>query len=182
MRHSGPMRTDQVQEPMTHTPSLSDPSTAAATEGRERSEDAARLGPLSDFIGFHLRMAQEASFRAFSQRVGDPGLKPRRFAVMTLIAENPGLTQTALGKASGRDKSTLTSTLDDLVKRGLVLRERAVNDRRSYTLHLTDKGSTLQRKLMSRAIEHDRELDRIVGPDKKAELLMLLRRIITELG
>jgi DNA-binding MarR family transcriptional regulator len=168
-------------EPMTDALPL-DPSTAAATGGRDRADEAASLGPLGCFIGFHLRMAQEASFRAFSQRVGDPGLKPRRFAVLTLIAENPGLTQTALGKASGRDKSTLTSTLDDLVKRGLVLRERAVNDRRSYTLNLTDKGSALQKKLMSSAIEHDRQLDRIVGPDKKAELLVLLRRIITELG
>jgi DNA-binding MarR family transcriptional regulator len=147
-----------------------------------RGDEPANLGPLVDFIGFHLRLAQEASFRAFAQRVGDPDLKPRRFAVLTLIAENPGLTQTALGKASGRDKSTLTSTLDDLVKRGLVLRERAPNDRRSYTLNLTQAGKALHKRLMKSALEHDRELDRIVGPEKKAEFLAALRRIAVELG
>jgi len=147
-----------------------------------RADDTARLGPLSNFIGFHLRIAQEASFRAFAQRVGDPDLKPRRFAVLTLIAENPGLTQTALGKAAGRDKSTLTSTLDDLVKRGLVLRERAPKDRRSYTLTLTPAGCALHQCLMASARAHDQELDRIVGADKKDEFIALLRRISTELG
>ncbi|MGQ3354231.1 MAG: MarR family winged helix-turn-helix transcriptional regulator [Phreatobacter sp.] len=158
-----------------------DPTEPHATTGSRR-EEPARLGPLGDFIGFHLRIAQEASFRAFAQRVGDADLKPRRFAVLTLIAENPGMTQTALGKAAGRDKSTLTSTLDDLVKRGLVLRERTPHDRRSYTLTLTPAGCALRERLMRAALEHDRELDRIVGREKKAEFLALLRKIAAELG
>lgn len=158
-----------------------DPPAFDATAGSRR-EEPARLGPLGDFIGFHLRIAQEASFRAFASRVGDKDLKPRRFAVLTLIAENPGLTQTALGKAAGRDKSTLTSTLDDLVKRGLVLRERTPQDRRSYTLTLTPAGCALRERLMGAALEHDRELDRIVGKENKAEFLALLRKIAAELG
>ncbi|PTM61004.1 MarR family winged helix-turn-helix transcriptional regulator [Phreatobacter oligotrophus] len=152
------------------------------TDRSDARSDEARLGPLDDFIGFHLRLAQEASFRAFAARVGDPDLKPRRFAVLTLIAENPGMTQTALGKAAGRDKSTLTTTLDDLVKRGLVSRERAPNDRRSYTLFLTDKGCALHQKLMAAARAHDADLDRLVGPENKALFLALLRRIACELG
>lgn len=163
---------------------MSDALSTASPETRpdDRADAAARLGPLANFIGFHLRIAQEASFRAFAQRVGDPDLKPRRFAVLTLIAENPGLTQTALGRAAGRDKSTLTSTLDDLVKRGLVSRERAPHDRRSYTLTLTPAGCALHQRLMAAARAHDRELDRIVGAGRKAEFLALLRKIATELG
>lgn len=156
--------------------------TPPETDRSDARGDEARLGPLDDFIGFHLRLAQEASFRAFAARVGDPDLKPRRFAVLTLIAENPGMTQTALGKAAGRDKSTLTTTLDDLVKRGLVSRERAPNDRRRYTLFLTDKGCALHQKLMAAARAHDADLDRLVGPENKALFLALLRRIACELG
>ncbi len=147
------------------------------TDPSDPRGDEARLGPLDDFIGFHLRLAQEASFRAFAARVGDPDLKPRRFAVLTLIAENPGMTQTALGKAAGRDKSTLTTTLDDLVKRGLVSRERTPADRRSYTLSLTEKGCMLHQRLMVAARAHDAQLDRLVGTENKALLLALLRKI-----
>jgi hypothetical protein len=56
-----------------------------------------RLGPLEDFIGFHLRLAQETSFRAFARRVGDKRLRPSRFAMLAIIGENPGITQAALG-------------------------------------------------------------------------------------
>lgn len=148
--------------------------------GESGGRDAAglRLGPLADFIGFHLRLAQEASFRAFAQRVGDPGLRPSRFAMLAIIAENPGLTQRALSRASGRDTSTLTTALDDLVRRGLVRRERAEADRRSYALSLTPRGQRVLGRLMAHACAHDERLDALVGPRGKATLLRLLRRIV----
>jgi len=136
-----------------------------------------RLGPLADFIGFHLRLAQEASFHAFARRVHGFAMRPGRFAVLTLIAENPGLSQTALGRASGRDKSSLTPALNDLVRRGLVRRRRLASDRRSYALSLTPKGTTLLERLTAHARAHDRELDRIVGLKSKAEFMRTLRRI-----
>jgi len=137
-----------------------------------------QLGPLADFIGFHLRLAQEASFRAFAERVGDRRLRPSRFAMMALISANPGITQTALSRASGRDKSTLTTALDDLVGRGLVRRERAAGDRRSYALVLTTRGRRALGRLLAHARRHDEQLDRLVGSKGKATLLRLLRRIV----
>jgi DNA-binding MarR family transcriptional regulator len=137
-----------------------------------------RLGPLADFIGFHLRLAQEASFRSFAERVGDRRLRPSRFAMMVLISANPGITQTALSRASGRDKSTLTTALDDLVGRGLVRREKATADRRRYALDLTPRGRQALGRLMAHARRHDERLDALVGPKGKVTLLRLLRRII----
>ena len=51
-------------------------------------------------------------------------MRPGRFAMLTLIGRNPGISQTALSRANGRDKSTLTPLLADLVRRGLVRRTR----------------------------------------------------------
>ena len=154
-----------------------------ATDGPGRTTgSAAQLGPLSGFIGFHLRLAQEASFRAFAQRVGDPELKPRRFAILTLIHENPGATLTAIGRASGRDKSTLTPAINDLEHRGLITRERSPSDRRSYVLSLTREGKNLLNKLARHAEAHDRQLDEIVGCGKKPEFLRTLRKIAKALG
>jgi DNA-binding MarR family transcriptional regulator len=110
-----------------------------------------RLGPLADFIGFHLRLAQEASFQAFARRVRGLDLRPGRFAVLALIGENPGISQTALGRASGRDKSSLTPALDDLAGRALIHRRRVARDRRSYALSLTPKGERLLATLLTHA-------------------------------
>src|SRR5262249_60824002 len=91
---------------------------------REPAE-AIDYGPLEHWIGFNLRMAQDASFQAFSRLSQEIGVKPGRFATLTLIGHNPGISQTALSRANGRDKSTLTPLLADLVRRGLVGRRRA---------------------------------------------------------
>ena len=52
-------------------------------------------------------MAQEATFQAFSRLSKEIGESPGRFATLTLIERNPGISQTELSRAAGRDKSTL---------------------------------------------------------------------------
>src|SRR5262245_9022098 len=115
-------------------------------------------GPLAAWIGFNLRMAQDASFQAFSRLSKEIGVKPGRFATLTLIGHNPGISQTALSRANGRDKSTLTPLLTDLVRRGLVRRTQTLGDRRSYQLTLTRTGARLLDQLTECAREHERKL------------------------
>jgi DNA-binding MarR family transcriptional regulator len=153
---------------------------AAAAGGPERTAEV-RLGPLDDLIGFHLRLAQDASFRAFAGEAGQPDIKPGRFAAMMLISHNPGITQIALARAMARDKSTITPVVQELEKRGLVARRQMPSDRRSFTLELTPQGETTLQDLLAHALEHDRRLDAIVG-EAKPEFLRLLRKIADGLG
>jgi DNA-binding MarR family transcriptional regulator len=139
------------------------------------------LGPLAGFIGFHLRLAQDASFRAFARHAGQRDLKPGRFAAMMVIASNPGITQAALGRAIARDKSSVTPLLQDLQRHGLVARQRSAADRRSVTLSLTRTGQAQLRRLLAHARAHDRNLDRIVGAGKP-EFIALLRKIADTLS
>lgn len=151
-----------------------------------KSEDTAQeevnLGPLKGYIGFQLRRAQDVSFQAFARRVGEADLSPGRFAILSVINENPGMNQTALSIATGRDKSTLTPALKDLEKRGFVSRDRSEIDRRAYTLHLTDVGREHLKALTVHAEAHDRALDAIVGEFHKPLFIHLLERIVEGLG
>lgn len=146
------------------------------------AEAPLNLGGLDGYLGFHLRLAQEASFQAFARRTGEADLRPGRFAILVLIDANPGISQTELGAAAGRDKSTLTPALVDLERRGLVRRERAAHDRRSYALTLTDAGQEVLRTLSRHAAAHDRQLDSLVGEENKQAFMAILRRIIAGLG
>src|SRR5512139_2209267 len=83
--------------------------------GGEAAVKPIDFGPLATWVGFNLRMAQEASFEAFSQHSAAIGENPGRFATLTLIARNAGISQTELSAASGRDKSSLTPVVEDLV-------------------------------------------------------------------
>ncbi len=153
---------------------------AAAAEAPPEA-DPIRYGPLEHWVGFHLRMAQAASFQAFAREVEDVDLRPGRFATLTLIGCNPGISQTALSRATGRDKSTLTPVLDDLVGRGLVRRVRTPADRRTYQLTLTFSGEKMLQKLTESARRHEDKLDRVLGAKDRQLFLQILRRIETEM-
>ena len=154
--------------------------TKAKAVWRAAPDESVSFGPLEHWLGFNLRMAQAAAFQAFSRRSSEIGVQPGRFATLTLIAANPGITQTALSRANGRDKSTLTPLISDLVQRGLIRRTRDRNDHRTYRLTLTPAGRRLLAALTKSARQHERNLDRMVGADR-ALFLRLLRKIAAEL-
>jgi DNA-binding MarR family transcriptional regulator len=136
-----------------------------------------RFGRLAGWVGFNLRMAQESAFEAFSHLSREIGESPGRFATLTLIAENPGISQSTLGRAAGRDKSSMTPVLDDLVRRGLVSRARAAEDRRTYRLNLTAAGAKTLARLTACARRHEQNLDRIIGLRERARFLRTLKRV-----
>ena len=139
------------------------------TGGRRRGKNGEafdlpiNFGPLAYWVGFNLRMAQEAAFQAFSRHSQEIGESPGRFATLTLIARNPGISQTELSLANGRDKSSLTPVVEDLVRRGLVERARMDTDRRTYSLSLTPAGKKVLTNMTRCARRHERNLDQLIG-------------------
>lgn len=134
------------------------------------------LGGMDALTGYHLRLAQEASFSHFASLAGQD-LDPGRFAILTIIANNEGINQTALSEASGRDKSTLTATLRYLLSRGLIERARVESDRRNYAISLTPAGKAHLAALAACAAQHEADLDRIVGVVNKAKFIKTLSAI-----
>jgi DNA-binding MarR family transcriptional regulator len=144
--------------------------------------EAIDYGPLADWVGFNLRMAQAAAFQAFSRLAKEIGTRPGRFATLMLIGRNPGISQTALSRANGRDKSSLTPVLNDLARRGLVIRRRTRADQRTYRLSLTPAGRRLLDELTRCAREHEEKLDEIIGADEQKAFVRVLKRIIAQAG
>ena len=140
------------------------------------------FGVLESWVGFQLRMAQSASFQAFARLSHQSGMRPGRFATLYLIGRNPGISQTALSRANGKDKSSLTPVLNNLVRRGFVHRMRTRNDRRTYRLTLTSAGRKLLDQLSQCARTHDRNLDRLIGRRDVPRFLAILRKITTEIA
>ena len=136
-----------------------------------------QFGWLADSIAFRLRRAQEASSQALVRPAGDDDLKLGSFALLKLIRENPGINQTTLSKATGRDKSTLTSSLRNLEQRGYISRQRESSDMRHYTLSLTAAGVQELEILQTYAHRHEQKLRKIVGASKVQEFLETLERV-----
>ena len=153
---------------------------------KERSataEEASRQidrGPLTGFYGYNLRIAQTAVFAHFARTVGQVDgdeISPGRFSLLTLLGSNPGMNQTDLSRAVGLDKSTLTPALDQLERKGIILRERTVNDRRTYALSLSPKGHAMLARLLARVEKHEEAIVAPLTAGEKVALLRLLKKI-----
>ena len=132
---------------------------------------------ISRTIAFQLRLAQAIAFQTFSQRAREPAMRPGRYAILQFIADRPGIGQTELSHAIGRDKTTLTPTLSDLERRGLISRIRDPRDGRARCLTLTEPGQALLARLGYHADLHDRKIDAILG-DNRDLLFNLLAQLI----
>ena len=152
-----------------------------ACKNGEAIAKSINFGPLANWIGFNLRMAQEAAFQAFSRRSQEIGESPGRFATLTLIARNPGISQTELTHADGRDKSSLTPVVEDLVRRGMVERKRMRDDRRTYRLNLTPAGKKTLTQLTRCARRHERNLDGVIGARDRKRFIQILKKIAAEI-
>lgn len=130
---------------------------------------------LLGLVGFHLRFAHNAVVDHFLEHVGDGAVTPIQFSTLTLVGANPGLSQTALSRAVGIERSSAVAIIDGLEKRGLLERRRP--DRRSHALHLTAAGKRLLVRLKPQVAAHDAAIAASLSAQEKRLLVDLLDRL-----
>lgn len=133
------------------------------------------LAKLESFVGYNLRRAaarQRERFRSIFDRYE---IRPVQLTVLALIRDSTPLRQSELGKSLEMKRANVVTILDELIQRGLVGRELADNDRRSYVLYLTPSGKRLTNKLLSLHEKLEQDLARSFGQKELSKLVELLR-------
>lgn len=116
---------------------------------------------LGDAPGHLLRRCQQRAVEIFMEEIGPTRLTPRQFALLLILAQRPGLTQTELVEETGIDRSTVGDMIDRLVGRGLVRRRRSGRDQRANTLVILPAGTAALTEALP-AVE--RAQQRIMAP------------------
>lgn len=153
----------------------------AATAEAAGPVEPVDLGMLETYIAYYLRNAQDATFRAYARRTGKLDVRPGVYSAMEVIANNPGITASALGRAIARDKSTVTPLIQYLQRQSLITRTISAEDRRRIHLGLTNEGQRTLKVLRQHAAQHEAELDAIVG-SAKPRIIKLLKLIADTLN
>jgi DNA-binding MarR family transcriptional regulator len=135
------------------------------------------IGALTCLIGYMLRRAQIAVFQDVFRAFATVGIRPAQFSVLTVIARNPGRTQSQVAAALGIKRTNFVALIDGLERRGLAERRPAPSDRRSHALHLTDAGRATVRRLNRMVERLEAGMIRRIGRDRRAVLLDLLSRL-----
>ncbi len=138
---------------------------------------AISFGPLLDYLGYQIRQAQAAVFRDLMASISDLGVTPGEYGLLTLLDENPGISQIDLAAVYKLDKSTLSLAVARLLKRGLVQRTRGHDDKRYYALWLLAPGRTVLRRVRARVEAQERAMDAVLRRGERKHLLDMLRRI-----
>jgi len=135
-------------------------------------------GPLTDYLGYALRRASMSAVAEFLEAFQEVELRPTQFAVLTLIAETPGVRQTQICASLGIQKANFVPLLNELERRGLVLRKSVVGDRRSSALHLTTLGNTTLQRARAIHEEYESRFVTRLGRRNRDQLLALLNKVM----
>lgn len=132
---------------------------------------------LSYSPGHLLHRAQQFAADRFNEATGDVQVTQRQFAVLRMVSEEEGLTQTRLVQATGIDRSTLAELVARMTAKGLLLREKAPGDARANSVRLTDEGRKLYETALAGARAADEAILSALPKGKRANFVESLTRI-----
>jgi len=118
----------------------------------------------------------------FAARLTEADLVPANAGIFRILSATPAISQQALATALGTVPSRLVALVDDLEARGLVERRAHETDRRTYALHLTDKGKATMEIISKIAREHRQDLLAALSEEEQATLSGLLQRVAEQQG
>jgi DNA-binding MarR family transcriptional regulator len=147
--------------------------------GHELADHKLDRGLLPSLLGYVLRRTQSAVFGDFAATFAKAGeaLTPGEFGLLVLVERNAGLSQMALARALGIDRSTLVPILDRLQARGLLIRHPSPTDGRTHALQLTADGEKTLTRFTRLVRAHEKRIASGLSSAEIATLIELLGKV-----
>jgi len=148
----------------------------------KRGQTGHQWGQLANTVGPRVRLLRNALAARSVAALEGFGLPTGSLTVLSLIAANPGSSQTALARAAGVNKSALVGIVDELEARALAARDRSASDRRRNHLSVTQEGERIMKAMLARVAAGEDQVRDALGPSDHLKLLQLLDRANAALG
>lgn len=152
---------------------------SVARAAREDAVEDRQARALEGFVGYNLKRAYMLFQTDFRQTLGEDGLTPRAFSVLSLVVETPGITQSDLSRHLGIERSGLVAITDDLQRRGYLERRPVPGDRRVQALTPTPAGSAAYDEMLAAIEAHEEKLLGGFDAVERDTLLRLLGKFRT---
>ncbi|MBS0558953.1 MAG: winged helix-turn-helix transcriptional regulator [Proteobacteria bacterium] len=128
--------------------------------------------------GFLIRRLHQIHLALFAEECGAFGVTPVQYSLLTAVAANPGLDQSAVALLVGIDRATTANVLARLEANGLLRRDRGPTDARVKLIALTAAGRRMLRRMDGAARRaHERTLEGI-PPAERARFVRSLARLV----
>ncbi len=136
-------------------------------------------GVLPSLLGYALRRTQSAVFADFGATFAraNESLTPGEFGLLVLVERNAGLSQMALARALGIDRSTLVPILNRLQARGFLVRRASPTDGRTHALGLTTAGEKALARFAKLVRSHEKRIATGLSAAEIRSLIELLEKV-----
>lgn len=150
-----------------------EPSAAPVAKGGALSSPG-----LDHLLGYLLALAEVPTTVAFRRHVGEPfGLRPVEFTLLMLLQANARASATQIRHALRMPAPHVTTLVDRLAERGLLLRGRDPHDGRAVRITLTAEGAALAARLQAVAVHMEDEVQAALTPAERTTLRRLLKKL-----
>jgi DNA-binding MarR family transcriptional regulator len=133
-------------------------------------------------VAFLLAQVGARAAQVFAKALVPLKLAPCDAGILRLLSHSPDISQQELARRLDMHASRLVAVLDNLQERGLVIRNPHPQDRRVYSLQLTDAGSKMLRAIGKIAQDHNEIMSAGLNDAERAQLADLLQRIAARQG
>jgi DNA-binding MarR family transcriptional regulator len=128
-------------------------------------------------IAFLLAQVGARAAQEFAKSLAPLKLTPADAGILHLLSHSPGISQQDLARKLDMHASKLVAVIDALEEKALAVREANAQDRRIYSLRLTDAGEEKLRAIGEVARAHNEAICFGLDPAERAALSGLLQRI-----
>jgi DNA-binding MarR family transcriptional regulator len=136
-----------------------------------------QYGVLDTLLGYAVRRAQIRMYETFIAALEPWRITPPRFSALVIVSLNPGLKLTQLARIMGIARSGAVILVDALEEMGYMARMPVPEDRRAFSLVLTDKGEADLQAITQAVVKQDQEATRMLASADQATLREMLLRI-----
>ncbi|MCL3776779.1 MULTISPECIES: MarR family transcriptional regulator [unclassified Actinomyces] len=136
----------------------------------------------TQLLGFMINHVARQLERHMAEALRPLGLRPAYLPVLLILAESQPRTQAELATVLDIRQPTMAQTLSRMERDGLITRTPSAHDRRSASIHLTDKARGLTHEVVDIGRRISAEATRSLTPERRARLLEDLGTIAADLA
>ncbi|WP_232793262.1 MarR family winged helix-turn-helix transcriptional regulator [Caulobacter hibisci] len=134
--------------------------------------------PLPSYLSYLMYQTEQHRRAMAADHVARHGLSFPKWVAMLSLARFGECSMTRLAKLSAADRTTLTRSIDGLIRDGLVERGGAPNDRRKVVVRLTPTGAALLQTIRDELAPLHQEACSELSADEQSALAFYLKKML----
>lgn len=134
---------------------------------------------IQDLLFAFMGLFHEKFFRRFRHEINcEPHLKKNDMKILSILYQHAPMTLTEIGKRLDIEKGSLTTLIDSLEEKDLVIRSNDPADRRKTLISLSTKGREEMDRVMDFFAKRIDESLSKVDPDEIKEFRLNLQKVV----